>query len=176
MSGGDTWDHEESAWSFEAPFEGGRILRERSADAPEPRKQGDDLSPENASEKNGGEGGIARGRRRSSSASLRTVAAALQRPAPMLCVGLLNLKIRTPSLRSAVEKPKGAQGPFCFSYVAERVGFEPTDGTVEINILLENRGLLVPSKPLASPFVPVDSASRRIRCWPVCPFGHRTSD
>jgi hypothetical protein len=117
-----TWDHEQSVCSFEAPFEGGRILRERSADAPEPRKQGDDLSPENASEKNGGEGGIARGRRRSSSASLRTVAAALQRPAPMLCVGLLNLKIRTPSLRSAVEKPKGAQGPFCFSYVAERVG------------------------------------------------------
>src|SRR5882724_10459461 len=28
------------------------------------RKQGDDLSPENASEKNGGEGGIARGRGR----------------------------------------------------------------------------------------------------------------
>jgi hypothetical protein len=46
--------------------------------------------------------------------------------------------------------------------VAERVGFEPTDGTLEIKILLENCGLLVPSKPLASPFVPVDSASSSV--------------
>ena len=43
--------------------------------------------------------------------------------------------------------------------MAERVGFEPTDGTLEIKKLLENCRLLVPSKPLASPFVPVDSAS-----------------
>ena len=47
--------------------------------------------------------------------------------------------------------------------VAERVGFEPTDGTLEIKMLLENCGLLVPSAPLASPFVPVDSASSRVR-------------
>jgi len=44
--------------------------------------------------------------------------------------------------------------------LAERVGFEPTDGTLEIKMLLENFGLVVPSKPLASPFVPVDSASK----------------
>ena len=47
--------------------------------------------------------------------------------------------------------------------VAERVGFEPTDGTLEIKMLLENWERLVPSEPLASPFVPVDSASSRVR-------------
>ena len=46
--------------------------------------------------------------------------------------------------------------------LAERVGFEPTDGTLEIKKLLENCRLLVPSKPLASPFVPVDSASSSV--------------
>ena len=40
---------------------------------------------------------------------------------------------------------------------------EPADGTLEIKMLLEDWELLVPSKPLASPFVPVDSASSRIR-------------
>ena len=53
--------------------------------------------------------------------------------------------------------------------MAERVGFEPTDGTLEIKMLLENCGLVVPSIPLASPFVPVDSASssvvREIARW-----------
>jgi hypothetical protein len=42
------------------------------------------------------------------------------------------------------------------------VGFEPTDGTLEIKMLLENCGLVVPSKPLASPFVPVGSASSSV--------------
>jgi hypothetical protein len=53
--------------------------------------------------------------------------------------------------------------------VAERVGFEPTDGTLEIKMLLENCGIVVPSIPLASPFVPVDCASssvvREIARW-----------
>src|SRR6266436_4077364 len=44
------------------------------------RPQGGGLSPENASEKSGGEGGITRGGRRSSSASLRTAAAGPRRP------------------------------------------------------------------------------------------------
>jgi hypothetical protein len=41
---------------------------------------------------------------------------------------------------------------------------EPTDGTLEFKKLLENWELLVPSEPLASPFVPVDSvASGQVR-------------
>jgi hypothetical protein len=36
------------------------------------------------------------------------------------------------------------------------------DRTVEIKMFLENCGLLVPSNPLASPFVPVDSASSSV--------------
>jgi hypothetical protein len=61
---------------------------------------------------------------------------------------------RPKSLRDFVER--------VLKEVAERVGFEPTDGTPAIKNLLENSGLLVPSNPLASPFVPVDSASSSV--------------
>jgi len=42
------------------------------------------------------------------------------------------------------------------------VGFELTERTLEIKMLLENWGPLVPSEPLASRFVPVDSASSSV--------------
>jgi hypothetical protein len=50
------------------------------------------------------------------------------------------------------EKESGGEG-----------GIRTTDETLEIKMLLENCGLLVPSRPLASSFVPVDSASSRVR-------------
>ena len=56
--------------------------------------------------------------------------------------------------------------------MAERVGFEPTETTLEIKKLMENWGLLVPSEPLASPFVPVDSASRRVDEYADGLIGH----
>jgi hypothetical protein len=42
-----------------------------------------------------------------------------------------------------------------------------TDGTLEIKMLLEKCGLLVPSEPLTSPFVPVDSASSQVQDLPI---------
>jgi hypothetical protein len=67
--------------------------------------------------------------------------------------------VRPHTLLRKNKKPQ--DGAFYF-YMAERVGFEPTDGTLEIKMLPENWELLVPSGPLASPFVPVDSASSSV--------------
>jgi hypothetical protein len=44
-----------------------------------------------------------------------------------------------------------------------RRGWDSKERTLEIKSLLEKRCVTVPSKPLASPFVPVDSASSRVR-------------
>jgi hypothetical protein len=46
------------------------------------------------------------------------------------------------------------------SRLAERVGFEPTETPIKISKLMKNLRLSVPCRPLLSPLLAVDSASR----------------
>src|SRR5580658_4184548 len=97
---------------------------------------------------------LAAGDGRSSSASLRTAASRPRRP--KIAPRFLSNPVGS-STHPAPPNKKGPERQALF-YLAERVGFEPSETSLEISKIIKSLQPCAPSRPLLSPLLAVDLA------------------